>query len=266
MSVQASSWAWAVKGLPPHLKLTLLAIADACNSDGYGYPGQERIAGQVGCSDRQIRSNVAALARMDLLDVIHRPGDGSGRRSNAYQLQLEKTEATGSLEGGATGSLAQGQPEVERGGNRKFEGGQPEAQTSYERQIERQIRTSDTHSALRAPGGGEKQLQKTGFDRFWDAWPEGQRKRGRQTALGAWQSHHLEAKADMIIADVLNRVRHDEQWLRGYAPMPQTYLRGARWEDELGAPQPERRAERGMTGILSLEKFKCQYPPLGSAA
>jgi len=36
MSVQASAWAWSLRGLPSHLKLTLLAIADACNSDGYG--------------------------------------------------------------------------------------------------------------------------------------------------------------------------------------------------------------------------------------
>ena len=45
MSVQASAWAWAVRGLPSHLKLTLLAVADACNADGFGFPGQERIAG-----------------------------------------------------------------------------------------------------------------------------------------------------------------------------------------------------------------------------
>ena len=80
MSVQATAWAWSIRDLPPHLKITLLAIADACNAEGYGYPGQERLAHQVQCSDRQIRSNVAALVKRGLIAVIHRPGDGSGRR------------------------------------------------------------------------------------------------------------------------------------------------------------------------------------------
>lgn len=99
MSVQASAWAWAVRGLPTHLKLTLLAVADACNADGFGYPGQERIAGLVQCSDRQIRSNLAALAKLGLLEVYHRPGTGADRKSNAYQLRLEVLEV-----GDATGS------------------------------------------------------------------------------------------------------------------------------------------------------------------
>ena len=266
MSVQASAWAWSVRGLPPHLKITLLAIADACNAEGYGYPGQERIANQVECSDRQIRSNVAALARLGLIEVFHRPGDGSGRRSNAYQLDMEKREATGSPKGGATGSLDQGQPEVEGGGNRKSEGGQPEAQTSAERQIRTSDRTSDTYSALCARRAGGDTGSTPGFDAFWDAWPAGHRKRARKTALAAWRSHHLEDKADMIIADVRHRAHHDEQWLRGFAPMPQTYLRGARWEDELGSPPEERHASPVMKGILALEKFKCPRPKTGSAA
>lgn len=113
MSVQASSWAWSVRGLPSHLKLTLLAIADATNTEGYGYPGQERIANLVECSDRQIRSNIAALVKLGLIEAYHRPGDGNGRKSNAYQLHLDRHQATGSTVPGATGSPAQGQPEVQ---------------------------------------------------------------------------------------------------------------------------------------------------------
>ena len=60
----------------------------------------------------------------------------------------------------------------------------------------------------------------------------------------------------MIIADVIHRARHDEQWLRGFAPMPQAYLRGARWEDELTAPVEQRQTNATLKGILALEKFK----------
>ncbi len=256
MSVQASAWAWSLRGLPSHLKLTLLAIADATNAEGYGYPGQERIAHLVECSERQIRSNVKALIERGLIEVYHRPGDGTGRKSNAYQLRLDRRQATGSTLPGATGSPAQGQPEVQEGGNRKYTGGQPEVQTSAERQIERQMRTSDTYSALRAPGATGDTDSTPGFERFWQAWPAGHRKRGRKTALAAWKTHHLEAKTEMIVADVLHRAQHDEQWLRGFAPMPQTYLRGARWEDELVAPAEQRQANATLKGILALAKFK----------
>lgn len=266
MSVQASAWAWSVRGLPPHLKITLLAIADACNAEGYGYPGQVRIAYQVQCSDRQIRSNVAALVKLGLIEVFHRPGDGSGRRSNAYQLRMERREATGSRLPQASGSPARSQPEVEVGGKRKSGRGHPEAQASYERQQGTSESTPDSYSALRARRAGDDAGSTPGFDAFWTAWPTGHRKRGRKTALAAWKTHHLEAKAAMIVADVLHRVGHDEQWLRGFAPMPQTYLRGARWEDELGAPHAERRPSAVLMGVMALEKFKCPPPTPGSAA
>jgi hypothetical protein len=171
MSVQASAWAWAVRGLPTHLKLTLLAVADACNADGFGYPGQARIARLVQCSDRQIRSNLAALAKLGLLEVFHRPGTGAGRKSNAYQLRLEvlavgtatgselplaapwaaeppeatgspvplAEEATGSEVPQAIGSVLPVTPLATGGGNRKWRGRQPEVQASYERKP----RTSD---------------------------------------------------------------------------------------------------------------------------
>lgn len=256
MSVQASSWAWSVRGLPSHLKLTLLAIADSCNANGWGFPGQERLAEIVECSDRQIRRNIQALSERDLLRVILRPGYGDGRKSNGYQLALPGR-------GWQPDIHDQGQPDIQdrasghpASGNRTSSAMQPDIAMSYEPLVEPSEEPSDTHCALRAPGAGSEGDPATGFDRFWRAWPAGHRKRGRKTALAAWKTHQLESKADMIIADVINRARQDEQWLRGYAPMPQTYLRGARWEDEFTAPVEQRQTNATMKGILALEKFK----------
>ncbi len=78
------------------------------------------------------------------------------------------------------------------------------------------------------------------FAEFWDAWPKGQRKRDRHKAEQAWKRHGLDAMADAIIADVQRRAVADQQWLRGYAPMPTTYINGRRWEDELESPGPAR--------------------------
>jgi hypothetical protein len=74
------------------------------------------------------------------------------------------------------------------------------------------------------------------FGEFWDAWPSGQRKRDRHKAEQAWKRLKLDDQADMIISDVKRRAVADQQWLRGYTPMPTTYINGRRWEDEFDAP------------------------------
>ena len=258
---------------------------------------------------------------MGLIDVFHRPGDGAGRKSNAYQLRLEvlavseasgnalplappaPPEATGNtapLSGEATGSLApraaDANPEATGNtvpGNRQCSAGQPEVQplatgnaapatdvilggaTGNPRGAtgnlglptnvskERQEETAKTVCAARTPGAEVPRNvgEPPGFIRFWAAWPDGQRKRGRKLALGAWMSLRLESQADYIIADVERRRDHDDFWLRGYAPMPQTYLRGARWEDELTQAPPQRSDSPTMRGILALEDLKWA-PPL----
>lgn len=71
------------------------------------------------------------------------------------------------------------------------------------------------------------------FAEFWDAWPD-VRKRGKKNAEAIWARRKLDGMADTLIADVLNRKDHDEQWRRGYVPMPTTYLNGDRWTDCMG--------------------------------
>jgi len=253
MSVQASAWAWSLRGLPSHLKLTLLAIADACNSDGYGYPGQSRLAEQLECSERQVRYNIVNLVKLGLLHVIIRPGTGDGRHSNGYQLALPGEVATGNALPAATGNPASG--------NRQCSVRQPAIAIASEPSEE----PSGRECALRAPAGRPASGSTPGFDRFWATWPSGQRKRGRKTALAVWRGHHLEPLTDMIVADVEHRSQADDWWLRGYGPMPATYLRGARWEDELGGRPPQRELSPSLRGILSLEKYKCPSPTPGSA-
>lgn len=272
MSVQASAWAWNVRGLPTHLKLTLLAVADACNADGYGYPGQMRLADQVECSDRQVRRNLQELTARGLLQVIIRPGKGNGRNSNAYQLNLAQVQAsarpgnrTSMTE--ATGHRGPGQPDLCDRGNRTSGAGQPDIAMSYEPLVEPSEKNNKSLCAGRTAGSaamaGEpgEPGEPPGFARFWDAWPAGQRKRGRKDALAAWRALHLEEQAAAIVADVERRQVLDDFWLRGFTPMPQTYLRGARWEDELTQAPPQRSDSPTMRGILALEDLKWA-PPL----
>lgn len=256
MSVQASAWAWSLRGLPSHLKLTLLAIADACNSDGYGYPGQARLAEQLECSERQVRYNITNLVKLGLLHVIIRPGTGNGRHSNGYQLALPGRVATGNELPLATGNALSAATGNAAPSNRQCGVGQPATAIAYEPSEEPLEEPSVRECALRAPAGRPATGSTPGFDRFWATWPSGQRKRGRKNALAVWRGHHLEPLTDMIVADVHHRSQADDWWLRGYAPMPQTYLRGARWEDELGGTPPQPALSPSLQGILSLEKYK----------
>lgn len=84
MAWQYTAAAWEHPGLPPHLKLTLLAVAWHANEDGEAWPGQQRLARWCGVGVRQLRSNLQQLADRGLLDVVQR-----GRNTtNLYRVRL----------------------------------------------------------------------------------------------------------------------------------------------------------------------------------
>ena len=173
------------------------------------------------------------------------------RKCSAGQPEVWRSK-TAVAEGGATGSL---------GGATGSPGLPPNV--SKERQEEKEKTVCAARTA-----GAEVQRSVTGepgeppgFARFWATWPTGQRKRGRKAALAAWRALRLEDQAAAIVADVERRQVLDDFWLRGFTPMPQTYLRGARWEDELTQAPPQRSDSPTMRGILALEDLKWA-PPL----
>lgn len=70
-------------------------------------------------------------------------------------------------------------------------------------------------------------------DRFPDFWKTYPKKRKKKNAQEIWRRKKLDAKADVLIADVQNRLQNDKQWRDGFIPDPTTYLNGERWDDEL---------------------------------
>jgi len=72
------------------------------------------------------------------------------------------------------------------------------------------------------------------FDLFWSAYP---RKVKKAEARKVWKSRKLDRLADQIVTDIQTRQQMDRQWLEGYVPHPTTYLRGARWEDDIEQPK-----------------------------
>lgn len=71
----------------------------------------------------------------------------------------------------------------------------------------------------------------TRFDDFWSVYPT---RKDKKKAKDIWKRKKLDDIADKIIANVSARVVADKQWLDNFIPLPTTFLRNERWEDEWG--------------------------------
>lgn len=87
MSIRLMSRVWDLDGMPSHLKLVLLRLADHANDDGRCHPGQDRIADAVSQSERTVRLNLDILKRLGLVEVTAR----RRRAPQEYQLWIPDT-------------------------------------------------------------------------------------------------------------------------------------------------------------------------------
>lgn len=79
---------------------------------------------------------------------------------------------------------------------------------------------SDRHSPLPA-----------GFNRWWTAWPAGDRKTAKTKCAFLWAKHKLERRADELVAKI-ESLKSTKQWREGFAPAPLTYLNQLRFDDD----------------------------------
>ena len=96
------------------------------------------------------------------------------------------------------------------------------------------------HSTLGEP---MPELFKTGFERFWDAWPRSTRKGGKSECQKKWVKLYCETHADQIIKHV-EWMKTTDQWRKSdgaFIPAPLVYLNQQRWD---GAEIPEEQPAR----------------------
>jgi hypothetical protein len=79
------------------------------------------------------------------------------------------------------------------------------------------------------------------FDKFWLAWPSGDRKVAKAKCLDIWKRRRLDDIAEKIISHV-TAMRESKQWRDDYDPAPLTYLNQSRWEDDPATPATRVRA------------------------
>lgn len=81
------NWAWE-QDLSGNEKLLLMAIADACNDHGYGWPSYATLANKCRCSRRTIIRVADKLSGQGYFRIDGRSRTNGSASSNAFQLNL----------------------------------------------------------------------------------------------------------------------------------------------------------------------------------
>ena len=90
MSLRALSWALDAPIDSHGAKLLLIAIANYADDRGQAWPGQETLQRHVRANRKSIIRWISQLEAEGYLERKRRGGDGSGRRSNLYQLAIDE--------------------------------------------------------------------------------------------------------------------------------------------------------------------------------
>jgi len=118
-------------------------------------------------------------------------------------------------------------------------------QSEYERQKPHRKPTTKTGNDLTPKGVTTKDtISKNNFNIFWEAYP---RKQAKVDAERAFKSlNPSEDLLAVVIADISSR-KQSEAWQKDggkYIPLPASYLRGKRWEDETKKEAPNGKDRR----------------------
>jgi hypothetical protein len=209
-------WARDQKTGTPATKAVLLTLATYADERGFCFPSQERLAIDTELTDRTVRT---ALARLELLGLIerHERRSHQSKRFKTDLIELRPPETISAGPRRATGNSRHEPPETISAGSVDEP---PEI-------ISAKLPLKDSPEGKSRGGVGDP----SNFDRFWQAWPE---KIGRKDAERAWR-HLDEPDLDPILAGVARYV--------AMKPKGQRYMNaakwiaGERWNDEL-APEP----------------------------
>lgn len=71
------------------------------------------------------------------------------------------------------------------------------------------------------------------FLKFWETWPNTERRTSKAKCLEVWRRRKLVTVADKIINHV-TMLKNTDTWKTGYQPAPLTYLNQSRWLDDTG--------------------------------
>jgi hypothetical protein len=92
---------------------------------------------------------------------------------------------------------------------------------------------------VKAEGKGKERKEGKSYDRgfedFWKAWPQNDRKQDKRKCADKWMAEGLTAILPTILADVAAK-KKTKKWIEGFVEAPEVYLNNRRWEDGNAAP------------------------------
>jgi hypothetical protein len=102
------------------------------------------------------------------------------------------------------------------------------------------------------------------FDTFWAAYPW---KAAKKDARKAWEQSAQVRPSIEAILTAISAAKESRQWREGFVPLPATWLRGERWDDEheITIINPIKKQETWWTSDAATEAYGnskgCQARP-----
>lgn len=147
------------------------------------------------------------------------------------ELRQDRTDR----ENGKKGGRPPNTTEQNRGGNRGKNPLLLELDKEKDEEKENQRKEKDDYPANTEPNRKKAKQAVPGFDSFWSAYPK---KQAKADALKAWNALAPDEDLQEKILAAIQVQRASPSWMKDggqFIPLPATWLRGRRWEDEAQA-------------------------------
>lgn len=208
--------------LTPNAKLLYAEITALADSSGYCFAFNEYFASLFGLAVKSVSRLISQLGEKGYI-VIEVLRDPVSREVTERRIYIDtpprKKEETPS-------------PQDCGEGPRKNEGTPP-------RKIAEENNLNKLNIPPISPKGDELSLER--FNRFWESYPKGHRDK-KQDALKAWRKLKPDEALFEKIMEALRRFKASPRWTKDgglYIPLPGSWIRGSRWEDESIWDKPE---------------------------
>jgi hypothetical protein len=221
MSIQAMAWAWA-QDLPLGPKATLVALANFADGDDECYPGQTRLAGMIGASERAVRNWLVELEAKGLITrETRRRRDGS-RTTDLYLLTRHQPERRSGSEPAINRNVVPGVPERGSGHEPSVE---PSLSQDQDLRPSSAKPTRENTLTLYSNGQANPPTKVAGFtDAFLDIWndncgalPVVRIATAARRKKFAKLRRELGAEAEQIFRAAARQVAGDPYWVeKGY--------------------------------------------------
>lgn len=216
--LQWSEFIWDAE-VSSKAKLVGICLSRFMNKDHHvAWPSVSTLAGMTSLSERSVHN---AIDELEQAGMLQRDSGRSAGTVSKYSPRFPKYVEEGLHQ------LQRGSAPVAEGSASLAEGGLHQLQTNHV--IENQVMNNHVQKDLNKRIEQRESFLKEeadSFSKFWEHYP---RKQSKQDARKAWGKVSKKER-ELATEDLKTREWPKE---RQFIPLPATYLRGKRWEDEI---------------------------------